>query len=242
MIIEQELKIADIVSDNIKTADVFKKHGIDFCCGGGISIAKACEKYNVDIEKLMEELKNVDAKMEPLQNFNKWELDFLIDYIVNIHHAYVREAVELLDAYSTKVAKVHGEHHPPVLEINNLFQIVKEDLLQHMEKEEKVLFPYIKHLLKTKREGNAFVNPPFGSVENPISVMNMEHDNAGDILKNIAKLSMNYTPPEWACNTFKALYAKLDEFEQDLHLHVHLENNILFPKAIELERNFNSSN
>jgi regulator of cell morphogenesis and NO signaling len=233
-----EQKIADIVSANIKTADIFKKFGIDFCCGGGISIAKVCEKKNIDLDQLLIELNGVDNKVLPSQNFNKWELDFLIDYIVNTHHAYVLEAIELLDAYSTKVAKVHGEHHPPVLEIERLYNLVKAELLQHMQKEEQILFPYIKHLVKAKKENTQVANPHFGSVQNPIQMMEKEHEMAGDIFKEISNLTFNYTPPEWACNTFKALYAKLDEFEQDLHLHVHLENNILFPKAIELEKSF----
>jgi regulator of cell morphogenesis and NO signaling len=142
MNLDKELKIADVVSNNIKTADIFKKYGIDFCCGGGISIAKACEKKNVNIEQLLNELKGIDNKNMPYQNFNNWELDFLIDYIVNTHHVYVLEAIELLDAYSAKVAKVHGENHPPVLEIERLYNQVKMELLQHMQKEERILFPY----------------------------------------------------------------------------------------------------
>ncbi|MBP9214694.1 MAG: iron-sulfur cluster repair di-iron protein [Chitinophagaceae bacterium] len=238
MNLDKELKIAEVVSENIKAADIFKKHGIDFCCGGGISIAKACEKKNLNIDDIMSELKNLDNKILPSQNFNKWELDFLTDYIVNTHHAYVLEAIELLDAYSVKVAKVHGENHPPVLEIERLYNMVKMELLQHMQKEERILFPYIKQMVNSKNENCPLINSHFGTVQNPINMMQAEHENAGDVLKEIANLSMNYTPPEWACNTFKALYAKLDEFEQDLHLHVHLENNILFPKAIELEKSF----
>lgn len=238
MNLNKELKIADVVNDNIKTADIFKKYGIDFCCGGGISIAKACEKNNTNVEQLLSELKSIAHKLIPSQNFNKWELDFLIDYIVHTHHSYVLEAIELLDAYSAKVSKVHGENHPPVLEIERLYNQVKNELLQHMQKEERILFPYIKELIKLKKENCPIINSHFGSVRNPINMMNAEHEMAGDKFKEIANLTMNYVPPEWACNTFKALYAKLNEFEQDLHLHVHLENNILFPKAIELEKNF----
>lgn len=242
MELNQEIKIADVVSENIKTADIFKKYGIDFCCGGGVSIAKACEKKNINVDELINELNNVDNKIMPSQNFNNWELDFLADYIVNTHHAYVLDAIGLLDAYSTKVAKVHGEHHPPVLEIEQLYQKSKMELLQHMQKEERILFPYIKQLVKAKRENIQVKNSHFGSVQNPINMMQVEHEMVGDLLKEISNLSFNYTPPEWACNTFKALYAKLDEFEQDLHLHVHLENNILFPKAIALEKSFQSLN
>lgn len=167
---------------------------------------------------------------------------FLIDYIVYTHHAYILEAIELLDTYSAKVAKVHGANHPPVLEIERLYNLVKIELLQHMQKEERILFPHIKELVKSKKENLPLINSHVASVQNPINRMQAEHEMVGNTLKEIANLTMNYTPPEWACNTFKALYAKLDEFEQDLHLHVHLENNILFPKAIELENSLSIIN
>ncbi len=233
--IEQELKIADVVSSNIKSAHVFKKYGIDFCCGGGISIAKACEKKNINVNSLIQDLNNLDDKVLPSQNFNNWELDFLADYIVNTHHSYVTESIELITDYAVKVVKVHGEAHPPVFKIYELFTQVAEELTSHMQKEELILFPYIKKLASAKRESGSVMLAPFGSVLNPINMMESEHEFVGNLLKEIADVSNNYNPPEWACNTFKALYAKLDEFEQDLHIHVHLENNILFPKSIKLE-------
>lgn len=238
----KDLIIADIVNDNIKTTDVFKKYGIDFCCGGGISLAKACEKRNVNVGVLISELNNIDKNIFASQNFNNWELDFLVDYIVNTHHAYILEAFSLLDAYSAKVTNVHGEKHPPLREIAQLYNKLKVELVQHMQKEECILFPNIKEMVKAKKANTALKHDYLGTVQNPIKMMHIEHEIAGDILKSIAELTMNYTPPEWACNTFKALYAKLDEFEQDLHLHVHLENNILFPKAIKLEMTLNDLN
>ncbi len=238
MNINEEFKVADVVSQNIKAADIFKKYGIDFCCGGGISIAKACERSNANLNQLLFDLSNMDNQLLFGQNFIKWELDFLIDFIVNTHHLYVMEAFDLLDDYTSKVAKVHGEHHPPIYEIVHLYSVLKQELLLHMKKEEQILFPYIKHMVQFSRENCPLTKSNFGTIQNPIQMMQLEHENAGNLLKEIAALSMNYTTPEWACNTFKALYAKLDEFEQDLHLHVHLENNILFPKALEMERNF----
>lgn len=228
-------KIADIVAQNIQTAHVFKKYGIDFCCGGGISIKKACERKGIDVNVLLSDLKNISEKVLPSQNFNNWELDFLIDYIVNTHHAYVRESIKLIDTYATKVATVHGKGHPRVLEIQKLFSMVVTELPLHMKKEEFLLFPYIKRLVISKRNQTALIDSEFDTVNKPISVMIQDHENVGNLLKEISIISNEYTPPEWACNTFKALYAKLDEFEQDLHIHVHLENNILFPKAILLE-------
>jgi regulator of cell morphogenesis and NO signaling len=233
-----EQKIADIVALNIQTAHVFKKYGIDFCCGGGITIQKACENKNIDMDLIIQDLKNIDEKVLQSQNYNNWELDFLTDFIVNTHHVYVTESLVFIDAYATKVAKVHGEHHPAVIKIKELFELVAHDLSSHMKKEELLLFPYIKRLVAANKENIKIDKAQFGSVNNPINMMEEEHEIVGNLLKEIAVLSNNYNPPVWACNTFKALYAKLDEFEQDLHIHIHLENNILFPKAIAMETKY----
>ena len=228
--------VAEVVAENIKTADVFKKHGIDFCCGGGISIEKACEKNHVDYSVLKKELENIDTVVSKAYNYNSWDLSFLIDHIQNVHHTYVEENIPLLMQYATKVAKVHGHHYAEVIEINTLFAEVASELTMHMKKEELMLFPYIKQMEKAEKEGTLPAKPHFGNVKNPIQMMEDEHENAGNVFKEIARLTNNYTPPENACNTFRALYAKLEEFEQDLHQHIHLENNILFPKAIQLEK------
>jgi regulator of cell morphogenesis and NO signaling len=147
----------------------------------------------------------------------------------------VIENIPLIIQYSDKVARVHGENHPETVEINKLFHEVAIELSAHMQKEEMILFPFIKTMSKAKKEGTPMPAPPFGTVNNPIRMMEAEHENAGDIFKQIDKLSNNYTPPLAACNTYRVLYAKLQEFENDLHKHIHLENNILFPKAIQLE-------
>jgi regulator of cell morphogenesis and NO signaling len=235
MEITDKKTVADIVKGNIKTAHIFKKHGIDFCCGGGVSIQKACDKNNVDYEQLIKELLSIDNVVSKAYDYDNWKLDFLIDHIENVHHTYVTESLPIILAYSGKVADVHGHHYTEVIKINELFLMVAEELSAHMKKEELILFPYIKQLVKANNESTTINTPHFGSVKNPINMMEHEHENAGSILKEISVLSNNYTPPEGACNTFKALYAKLDEFEQDLHQHIHLENNILFPKAIKLE-------
>ena len=230
-----EQKVSEVVASNIKTAHVFKKYGIDFCCGGGISIERACNKHAIQMDQLIADLMRVDQAVLPAQNYNNWPLDFLMDYIIQTHHSYVLEAVDMIKSYAAKVVKVHGEGHPPVIEINELFLRVASELQFHMQKEEQILFPFIRKLVQEQKDKTSSLAPHFGSVANPIATMEQEHEMVGDLLKKIAVLSNNYTPPEWACNTFKALYAKLDEFEQDLHIHVHLENNILFPKAIALE-------
>ena len=232
----KEKTVADFVTENIKTAHIFKKHGIDFCCGGGISLEKACKKGNIDINALTKELSEVDVVKNIMEDYDKWDLDFLMIYIENIHHTYVRESLPLISQYANKVAKVHGHHYPEVIKINKIFHEVANELLAHLQKEEQILFPFIGQLIDAKK-GNAGLNKPaFGSVNNPIKMMEHEHDNAGNFLKEIADLTNNFSPPKGACNTFKALYAKLEEFEQDLHKHVHLENNILHKKAILLEK------
>lgn len=228
--------VAEVVAENIKTAHVFKKHGIDFCCGGGITIEKACEKNHANYAVLKKELEDIDTVVSKAYDYNSWDLSFLVDHIQNVHHTYVEENIPLLVQYANKVAKVHGHHYAEVVEINKLFTEVANELTMHMKKEELILFPYIKKMVKAENEGIIAAKPHFGTVKNPIQLMEDEHENAGDVFKEIARLSNNYTPPENACNTFRALYAKLEEFEQDLHQHIHLENNILFPKAIQLEK------
>lgn len=237
MNITKEKTVASVVTENIKAAHVFKKHGIDFCCGGGISINKACEESGVDYSVIENELKVVDNVSKKF-NYDAWELDFLIDHIVNIHHTYVEENVTLLLQYADKVAKVHGDHHEELITINELFKEVADELTTHMKKEESILFPYVKQLVKAKREVVKPEFPHFVTLNNPIKIMEDEHEFAGEIFKTIARLSNHYTVPSDACNTFKAFFEKLKEFEQDLHQHIHLENNILFPKSKELEQEF----
>jgi regulator of cell morphogenesis and NO signaling len=236
MNITEEKTVAEVVTENIKSVHIFKKYGIDFCCGGGISIEKACAKKEVDFTALKQELEAVDAVTSNAYNYDNWDLSFLVDHIINVHHTYVEENIPLLIQYANKVAKVHGHHYTEVVEINKLFTEVANELAAHLKKEELILFPFIKQLVKAEKEGTEVPKPHFGKVNNPINMMEEEHENAGNIFKEIARLTNNYNPPEGACNTFKALYAKLDEFEQDLHQHIHLENNILFPKAIQLEK------
>jgi regulator of cell morphogenesis and NO signaling len=232
----EEKTVAEIVTENIKTADVFKKNGIDFCCGGNVKVQEICEKKGVDFNVIKEELLNINKDASNGHDFNSWDLDFLADYIVNTHHKYVAEANDLIIQYSDKVANVHGHHYSEVVEINKLFHAIANELKMHMHKEEMMLFPFIKEIALAKKNGTPLPQSPFGTIQNPINMMEAEHDDAGDIIKQIAELSNNYTPPAEACNTYRALYAKLEEYQNDLFQHIHLENNILFPKAIQLEQ------
>ncbi|HAQ21714.1 MAG TPA: iron-sulfur cluster repair di-iron protein [Prolixibacteraceae bacterium] len=228
--------VGEIVKLDFRAADVFSNYGIDFCCGGKISVGEACANSGCDEDKVinaLEALKNQQGSA--VHDFDSWNIGFLADYIQNTHHQYVSKAIPQILPLAQKVADVHGEHHAEVIQINELFQDLAEELLSHMQKEEQILFPYIKGLVASQAGENGAADSCFGSVSGPISVMEQEHENAGVILKEMFRLSDGYTPPEDACNTFRVLYGKLKEFEDDLHRHIHLENNILFPKAIEME-------
>lgn len=230
--------IAEIVADDYRTAEIFKKHGIDFCCGGKKSISKVCAEKNINENILNEELLASKSKSSDISHdFKSWSLTFLADYIVNVHHTYVNINLALISEFAEKVAKVHGHHNVETVEINELWKEVVADLTTHMKKEELVLFPYIRNLEKFgKHDSVTFPVPHFGTVKNPVHMMESEHEVVGEIMHKIQALSNDFTPPEYACNTYRVLYAKLEEFQDDLHQHIHLENNILFPKAILLEQ------
>jgi len=228
--------VGEIVKLDFRAADVFSNYGIDFCCGGKISVAEACANAKTEESIVISALENLQNKSgSAVHDFDSWNIGFLADYIQNTHHQYVSKAIPQILPLAQKVADVHGEHHPEVIVINDLFSDLADELLSHMQKEEQILFPYIKKLVVDESAGKCNDPSCFGSIASPISVMEAEHENAGLILKELFKLSDGYTPPEDACNTFRVLYGKLKEFEDDLHRHIHLENNILFPKAIEME-------
>lgn len=234
---EKDLTIGELVSADYRKAEVFKKFGLDFCCGGKKTLKQACESKGLDtlqVEKELNEIEEVSAAAS--EDFNDWEIGFLADYILNTHHRYVKKAIPVIYEYTQKIAKVHGENHPEVVVIAEIFLCVTDELNRHMCKEEDVLFPYIKHLSIADNNAMKIEQPSFGSLSNPINMMEHEHDEVGRLLEKIKLLSNNYTPPADACTTFKLCYSKLKEFEDDLHKHIHLENNILFPKAIELEK------
>lgn len=230
--------VAELVTENYKTADVFKKNGIDFCCGGKVSVKSICEKKNIGYEKIKLELEAVEQPNDLSHDFKSWDLERLVDHIINVHHAYVNENIPIISQYADKVARVHGHANPEVIKINDLFRTIADDLNNHMYKEENILFPYIKNLALVEGGKTDFQLPHFGTIQNPINMMENEHTAVGNYGFEIAGLSNNYTPPGHACNTYRVLFAKLKEFEEDLHQHIHLENNILFPRAIELEKKF----
>lgn len=234
--------IGDIVSKNYKTAEVFRSYGVDFCCKGGRTLKDLNDSGKIEIERLLTDLEHtLSSETDPNMEYNKWPLDLLADYIEKKYHRYIEEKIPMITEYLLKVCKVHGNGYNELYKIYNLFVASSEDLLHHMMKEEKILFPYIRKMVGDERLGYSYKSPAFGSVRNPISMMMDEHSNEGDRFKEISILSNEYTPPANACNTFVVTYALLKEFEENLHHHIHLENNILFPKAIDFEESLMSS-
>jgi len=226
--------IGEMVAKDYRAATVFQKFGIDYCCKGNRTLEEATEMKNINVNAVKTELEKVlNTPAEENMDFNFWPLDLLADYIEKKHHRYVEERIPLLLQYLNKLCKVHGDVHPELFEINRLFNETAGDLTSHMKKEELILFPYIRKMLKKQKDGSSVLSAPhFGTVKNPIKMMMDEHENEGERFEKIAALSDNYTPPADACNTYRVTYALLDEFEKDLHKHIHLENNILFPQSI----------
>ena len=235
----EKIKIGEYVEKDIRTTAVFSKYGIDFCCKGNKKIEEECDKKNIDTTVLQEELETVlTTKDDSGIDFKSWPLDLLADYIAKTHHRYVEEKTQILLPFLDKLCKVHGASHPELFEINELFVGCAGELAQHMKKEELMLFPFIKKMAKARLTDELIAAPHFGTVKNPIAMMMAEHEAEGDRFVKIAELTNNYTPPADGCSTYRVTFAMLSDFEQDLHKHIHLENNILFPAAALLEQKF----
>ncbi|WP_300675531.1 iron-sulfur cluster repair di-iron protein [Soonwooa sp.] len=234
--------IGDMVAEDFRTAAIFKKYGIDFCCKGGRTIEDACDKKDLDPNKIYSELENLPSLGAIGIDFKAWPLDLLADYVEKTHHRYVEEKTPIIQQFLDKLCKVHGDRHPELFEIRDLFNASAQDLAAHLKKEELVLFPFVRKMMNSKISGQAIEQPHFGTVENPVEMMKHEHTIEGERLEKIAQLTNSYTPPADACNTYRVTFAMLQDFENDLHTHIHLENNILFPKSIELEKEFSVVN
>lgn len=223
-----KITVGEIVTADFRAAEVFKRAGIDFCCGGKKSLEQACTEKSLDPNLLVAELTKLDSMEERTFNFNEWTLDFLSDYIVNTHHKYVIRSLPNLVFYTGKIATVHGSNHPELIEIAEIIEKVNEELRQHLRNEEDVLFPAIKEVLRNDSPEARL------TIQSEINRMLGEHDFAGGSLDYINSLTNDYELPADACNTYQVAFNLLKQFEDDLHIHVHLENNILFPKALKL--------
>ena len=222
--------LGEIVANDFRAAEIFKDAGIDFCCGGKKTLIQACDEKVIKTSAIVEQLEALKTQpTKPGQNFNEWSLDFLSDYIENTHHKYVLKTLPELVFYTRKIANVHGAHHAELLEVANLFEKINTELLQHLKNEEEVLFPVIKEALKSNsakaRE----------TILSEVTRMNGEHEFAGGAMDKINVITNNYKVPTDGCNTYMVTFKLLQQFEDDLHVHVHLENNILYPKALLLK-------
>ncbi|HKE85242.1 MAG TPA: iron-sulfur cluster repair di-iron protein [Vicinamibacterales bacterium] len=226
-----EITVGKIVVADFRTAGVFEQFGIDFCCGGRQSVAEACEAAAVDPEVVVEALRALPpADAHDDGDVTRWPLDRLIDHIVTTHHTYVRSALPTIARHLSKLIRVHGGRHRELAWIAASFDELGRDLLQHMVKEERILFPYIRAI--AARDVNHRPALPFESVENPIRVMEQEHREAGDAMRLIRGMTDGYTPPADGCMTYRVCFEEMAAFERDLHRHVHLEENVLFPAAL----------
>lgn len=231
-LISADRTIGDFVAEDYRNAAVFEKHGIDFCCGGKVTLSAACREKGIDPGVILREIEAArGTTLDRSHNYAAWDLPFLADYIINVHHAYLWENLPQIAAYAHKVARVHGANHPEVIEIASIFDRIAADMDNHLREEEEVLFPTIKKVEMMVIRGDMPDAKDLETIRVSLERLIREHDEVGKSVHTIRHLSNNYALPSDACTTFMITYQKLKEFEDDLHKHVHLENNILFPKA-----------
>jgi regulator of cell morphogenesis and NO signaling len=228
--------IREIALEAPLTTRVFEEFKIDYCCGGRVDFAEACQNAGVDPGSVQQKLEAVMSSAEPENGaIEQRSATELADHIVNTHHVFTRNELGRLGPLMEKVARKHGDAHPELLEILEKLSVLHDELLPHMAKEEMILFPYIRELDNARSRRRISAPPHFGTIRNPVRMMMFEHEWAGDLLRRMRSLSSDYAAPEGACPSFVALYAGLEDLEKDLHRHIHLENNVLFEQAFELE-------
>lgn len=232
----EDITIGEIAAEDYRSTKIFNRYGIDFCCRGGKTLREAAEEHQIDSAELIRQIEEIlEEKEENQTDFNNWSLDILADYIVKTHHKYTEEQTSVLKPYLQKLIEVHGNEHPELNEINTLFLKVAGEMAAHMKKEEIILFPFIKKVVKAQ-QSNEKLEASLSRMENPVNMMIHDHSEQGENFKQIRKITKNYTLPADACQTYELTYRLLSELEKDLHKHIHLENNILFPKAVELSK------
>lgn len=238
MNISEKSIVGELVAADYRTASVFHAHGIDFCCRGNRQVEEACAEVKAEVAPLLLQLQDVLSATEGgAVDYKSWPLDLLIDYIIKKHHRYVAQKTAEIKPFLAKIADVHGDRHPELLEVEQLFLGAVGALTLHMQKEELVLFPYIVKVVNAQGKGPKPATVGFESLEQYIAeTMQVEHETEGERFRTISALTNNYETPADGCRTYQVTLAMLKEFEQDLHHHIHLENNILFPKAVQLEK------
>ena len=230
--------IAEIVRENQNAGKVFDKYGIDYCCGGKLNFMEYCVKKNLDPILIINEIStDLDYKGQiSFEEINNWHADLICDYIEKTHHRYLKEFFEILEAKIEKLVNRHGSNHPELIEIKNVMISAQYELLMHLKKEELILFPAIIKIITAQLNNLPKEDFPFGSIANPINAMENEHNHEGERLELLKKLTNNFTPPDDACQTYQSVYRILKEFYDDMHKHVYIENHILFPKVLSLEK------
>jgi regulator of cell morphogenesis and NO signaling len=229
--------VGEIAAEVPNATREFEKLGIDYCCGGSRSLGEACAEAKISVEEALARLEKSQASTptDAHQDWQKQPLADLIDHIKTTHHKFVREECQRIEALTTKVVGVHGKNHPELLQIQEVFSALNGELSVHLMKEEQVLFPYIVRMEESALAGEPMPPAAFGTVVNPVRMMMQEHDGAGDALRSLRTITNGYRVPDDACISYRTLYEALKGFEADLHQHIHLENNILFPRAVGLE-------
>jgi regulator of cell morphogenesis and NO signaling len=234
-----EKTVRELALENPAATRVFEKLGIDYCCGGNKSLEEACRTANLPMDEVLDSLEMAEQSARAVQKDRNWTTELLADLVAHItstHHKYTREEMARLGPFFDKVCSVHGKNHPGLPQIRETFRGLAQELTMHMMKEEMVLFPYIVRMEESVIQKEPVLPPPFGSVQNPVSMMEHEHDSARNALRSMREASSGYAAPSDACVSYQTLYKALAEFEADLHQHIHLENNILFPRAIAMEK------
>ena len=228
--------LADVAAKSLGAVRVLELHGLDYCCGGKRAFEEACIAKDLDPESVLREIDGANRTLSPQMDWQTEPLDRLANHILTTHHAYLKEELPALAARLAKVQAVHGERDAAIGRMVQVFSGLRQELEMHMHKEEVILFPFIGRYAAAAAKCLPLPPVPFGSIANPISAMEREHSDAGDALGELRRLTSDYTLPPYACSTVKALYAGLQSLEADLHIHIHLENNILFPRAIAFEQ------
>ena len=239
MTVITEKSVRDLALENPASTRVFEKLGIDYCCGGKKSLDEACRDANLNVDQVLAALEQADqpnAATKAAANWDAEPLAALIAHIQKTHHKYTREEIARLGPLFQKVCNVHGRNHPELLKVHKAFKSLAQELDSHLHKEEMILFPHIVRMEESLACKESFVPAPFGSVQNPVSMMEHEHDSAGNALRTMSQVSDGYSAPPDACISYQTLYHALADFEADLHQHIHLENNILFPRAVAMEQ------
>ncbi len=238
MTVNANKTVRDLAVEMTSATRVFEKLGIDYCCGGHRTLAEACESANVRLETALATLEvaeSLTTENRAAKDWSREALSDLIDHIVSTHHAFVKSELPRIEALLAKVVRKHGPSHPELNGVASLFAGLQQELTMHLMKEEQVLFPYIVRLEEAHLAGEPVPPAMFGSVQNPIRMMEQEHDGAGDAFRRMHELTSNFAVPASACMSYQELYRALPAFEADLHQHIHLENNILHPRAVEME-------